>query len=180
MDKKYLDNLIADMQQKSDENAFAEFYSLTKNGLYSFLLAILKDRAKTEDIMQDTYIKFRLGIQSYKTGTNPTAFLMQIGKRLAFNELRKGIRETDTDYAIWDMPDKSPDISESTDTTVLDAIKKYLSRDEAQIVMLHVVSGYKHREIAALLEKPLGTVIWSYNNSIKKLKKILREVNDEI
>lgn len=179
MDKKRLDSLIAEMQKSGSEDAFAEFYRLTAGGLFSFLLSIAGERAAAEDIMQDTYIKFRLNVQSYTIGTNPTAFLMQIGKRTAFNELRKRSRESRVDFSEWEIADNSPDIAEKADTTVLDAVREYLSPDEAQIIMLHIVSGFKHREIAEIVDKPLGTVLWSYNNSLKKLKKILQEKFDE-
>ena len=53
--------------------------------------------------------------------------------------------------------------------------KKILNSEELEIVLLYVVSGYKHREIAKILDKPLGTILWSYNNSIKKLKKALKD-----
>ena len=61
------------------------------------------------------------------------------------------------------------------DTTVTDAMKKVLTADEAQIVMLYVVAGFKHREIAEIVKKPVGTVLWTYNNSLKKLRKYLKE-----
>lgn len=28
-----------------------------------------------------------------------------------------------------------------------------------------------HKEIAKLLHRPLGTILWAYNNALKKLKK---------
>jgi RNA polymerase sigma-70 factor (ECF subfamily) len=37
-------------------------------------------------------------------------------------------------------------------------------------VVLHAVSGLKHREIAAALNLPLPTVLSKYNRALKKLK----------
>ena len=42
---------------------------------------------------------------------------------------------------------------------------------ERQIVTLHVINDLKFREIAEIVEKPLGTVLWIYNKAIKKLKE---------
>jgi RNA polymerase sigma-70 factor (ECF subfamily) len=47
---------------------------------------------------------------------------------------------------------------------------KHLSDQERQIVVLHAVSGLKHREIAAALNLPLPTVLSKYNRALKKLK----------
>lgn len=41
---------------------------------------------------------------------------------------------------------------------------------ERQIVLLHSSSGLKHREIAALLEMPLPTVLSKYHRALKKMK----------
>jgi RNA polymerase sigma-70 factor (ECF subfamily) len=48
-----------------------------------------------------------------------------------------------------------------------------LSDTERQIVVLHAVSGFKHREIAAHLGLPLATVLSKYYRAIKKMKAIL-------
>lgn len=45
-------------------------------------------------------------------------------------------------------------VEELADTTVTDAMKKVLTADEAQIVMLYVVAGFKHREIAEIVKNP--------------------------
>lgn len=62
---------------------------------------------------------------------------------------------------------------------VTSAMNKVLNEDERQIVTLHAISGFKHREIADMLDKPLGTVVWSYNNALSKLKKELQKEDEE-
>ena len=58
------------------------------------------------------------------------------------------------------------------DRVILSECLRSLSDEERQIVMLHAVSGFKHREIAGLLEMPLSTVLSKYNRAMKKLRKI--------
>jgi RNA polymerase sigma-70 factor (ECF subfamily) len=50
-----------------------------------------------------------------------------------------------------------------------------LSEEERQIVLLKAVDGMKHHEIAKLLEKPTGTIMWIYNKAIKKMQKLGKE-----
>ena len=45
-----------------------------------------------------------------------------------------------------------------------------LSLEEREIVYLYAIAGFKHREIANLLQLPLATVLSKYHRSIKKLK----------
>ena len=56
------------------------------------------------------------------------------------------------------------------DKMTLSLCMKSLSDVGRQIVVLHAVSGLKHREIAALLKMPLPTVLSNYNRAIKKLQ----------
>ncbi len=67
MDNKRLDILIARIKESGDETAFAEFYELTSKGLFSYLLSIVRRREVAEDLMQDTYVRFRQSVQSYKS-----------------------------------------------------------------------------------------------------------------
>jgi RNA polymerase sigma-70 factor (ECF subfamily) len=43
--------------------------------------------------------------------------------------------------------------------------------------MLHAVAGFKHREIAGILELPLSTVLSKYNRALKKLKSVWEEAD---
>lgn len=56
---------------------------------------------------------------------------------------------------------------------VLRAALSVLSEQERQVVMLHAVTGLKHREIAQLLELPLATVLSKYRRALKKLNLLL-------
>jgi RNA polymerase sigma-70 factor (ECF subfamily) len=66
------------------------------------------------------------------------------------------------------MPDISPE-----DRHLLQIAMAALTDEERRVVLLHAVTGLKHREIAALLELPLATVLSKYHRAIKKLKKQL-------
>lgn len=101
MDNKRLDILIARIKESGDETAFAEFYELTSKGLFSYLLSIVRRREVAEDLMQDTYVRFRQSVQSYKSG-NPAAFLIEIGKHIAFNHIKRAKYETATDFSEWE------------------------------------------------------------------------------
>ena len=50
---------------------------------------------------------------------------------------------------------------------------RLLSDEERQVVMLHAVSGLRHREIATLLEQPLSTVLSRYHRALAKLRREL-------
>jgi RNA polymerase sigma-70 factor (ECF subfamily) len=48
-----------------------------------------------------------------------------------------------------------------------------LSDEERQIIVLHAVAGFKHREIGEMLDLALPTVLSKYHRAIKKLRAYL-------
>ncbi len=50
---------------------------------------------------------------------------------------------------------------------------KPLKEEQKIVVSLKILGGYTHKEISILLGKPMGTIQWLYNTSIKKLKILL-------
>ena len=48
-----------------------------------------------------------------------------------------------------------------------------LNETQKEVVSLKLYSGLTHKEIGKLLNKPIGTVQWIFNTSIKRLRKIL-------
>ena len=53
---------------------------------------------------------------------------------------------------------------------------KGLKDEQRQVVTLKVLGGYTHKEISVMLGKPIGTIQWIYNTSVKKLKVMLSSI----
>lgn len=168
MNEKQINKLLV-QTARGDNDAFAELYEKTKHGVFSFLYSFLQNYEDTEDAMQTVYLKIKLYIDKYTPDTNGRAWILQIAKNLALNELyarKKTINIDDTD--IEDKAPMSDGISE--------IMQKVLDEDERRIVIMHVLWGFKHREIAEMLNCPTGTVTSKYKRSIAKLKSALKEV----
>lgn len=177
MTKQELDREMLKLQQ-GDENAFEIIYNDTKRGLFAFLLSLTRDYHLSEDMMQTAYIRLRTTISQYRAGSNAYAWLYTIAKNATINEINRRKRESVTDTTEDDGRFGTYSIEEE-DTPVTRAMNKVLSDEERQIVTLHVISGFKHREIAEMLEKPLGTVLWAYNNALGKIKKELQKEGED-
>lgn len=153
--------------------AFEELYVKTKGGVYAFLYTYLHNPADVEDAVQTVYLKVKKGISSYQKGTNGRAWLLQIAKNHALNEIRKRNREIPSDEIEIVA---QPTLNDGTVTAVM---QKVLTEEEQRIVTLHVLWGYKHREIAEMLACPTGTVTSKYKRAIAKVKNALKEVEYE-
>ena len=60
------------------------------------------------------------------------------------------------------------------DRSILRSCLEQLRDEQRQIVTLHALSGFKHREIAAILQLPLPTVLSKYHRAVKRLKQHLQ------
>jgi len=173
MNKRELNNLIIEIQS-GNEKAFEEFYKITNKSVFTFVYSFVKRKDIAEDLTQDTYIKVKRFIFSYKQNTNASAWLLQIAKNITLDYLKKYKSETNFDVSEIDIPsdkNSSPELR----LYLHDLMNKYLSEEERQIILLHDVHGYKNREISKFLNIPLGTILWKYNKAIKVLRKKYEE-----
>jgi len=158
---------------KSD--ALGEIYSLTSKGIFTFVLPLLNDYQLAEDVMQDTYVTCYQKIQFYELGTSARNWLLTIAKNAAISELRKRKRVISYDFNEEPPSPNGIYYLGEIDSPTISLANRILSKEEFNIVMMHVIGEYKHKEISQLLHIPLGTVTWKYMSALKKLKAAIEE-----
>ena len=157
---------------EGDISAMDELYRLVSTDIYAFALSKTGNSKDAEDIMQDTFVRIYQYSRGYEPQGKPLAWIFTIVSSLAN---RKFI--IDQRCSPLEEPDKSIPDGKEFENSVIDAeflkqLMKVLTQEEQQIIVLHIVSGMKHIEIARLLNKPISTVLSRYNRAIKKLKKV--------
>ena len=88
-------------------------------------------------------------------------------------KLRERGKTQDMEPEEWDRLAADNPLVTSEDRQVLQAALDGLSDEERRVVILHAGTGWKHREIAQLLELPLSTVLSKYRRALSKLKQRL-------
>lgn len=163
--------------KNQDETAFEAVYHETKHAVYAMVISIVRDRFLAEDIMQDTYIKMLRNIQSYKRRYKFINWLLTIAKNTALDSLRANRSTVNLD------PGDNDDLFISKDASVEKKMlsEYYLSlipKDQQQIVLLRVVGDLKHKDIASIMEMPLGTVTYLYQKALSTMRENSKEVDD--
>ncbi|MGN0791913.1 MAG: RNA polymerase sigma factor [Christensenellales bacterium] len=171
-DSQMLDDCIRAMAA-GDSSGLAQLYEQASPAVYGFALSVLKNRHDAEDVLQDCFINAFGGAAGYRSAGKPMAWLLTITKNLCMQKLRERRRSLDIPEEDWERYIESIDRVTPEDRLVLTEVMRTLSDEERQIVVLHAVGGFKHREIAELMEMPLATVLSKYSRSIKKLRKHL-------
>jgi len=155
-----------------DKNALSELYNTMNKEIYVFLLMFCKNKHTAEDVLQETFISICEKAGSCKIYNNPRAWIFTIAKNKAIDTIKKDSRTTSIDAFETDdlyMPENIENVI--LDKMQLETLFSVLSKEDKKIVVLHAVYGYKHREIAELLNLPLGTVKRRYKESIDKMKQ---------
>ncbi len=153
---------------EGDMSYFEPFYEKTKQSVFYNILAILKDYALSEDALQETYVKFLENLHKLKKDQNILGYLYTISRNISLDIIRKRKREVSIETYERTLKDEN---SENPRSDILEIAKRILNDKEFEIVILHLVNDMTHKEIAKLKHRPLGTILWSYNNAIKKLRK---------
>lgn len=158
---------------KNDRDALVELYHATSASVYGFALSILKNTHDAEDVLQDCYIAIASSAGGYRSRGKPMAWILTITRNLCLMKIRQYERTSDLPVEDWEKYLEVNDRVTLEDRLLLTECMKHLSDEERQIVVLHVVAGLKHREIAEAFGMPLPTVLSKHSRALKKLKKLL-------
>ena len=173
MDPHDLEELLRQIALGSQQ-AFEELYRATDSAIYGYALSLMRNHHEAQDVMMDTYLKIRCAAHLYMPMGKPMAWILTITKNIARTKLRSAGRQIPLD----DLEETTPSFDrDSEEAVALEQAMKVLGDQERQILILHAVTGLKHREIAEMLGMPLATVLSKYARSLKKPKKALEEDN---
>jgi RNA polymerase sigma-70 factor, ECF subfamily len=158
--------------------------------LYSAALRMTRNAADAEDLVQETYLRAYRGFESFEQGTNLKAWLYRILTNTFINRYRAAQRrpdETDLDEvedfylyrrlgglegarASRSAEDELLDVL--TESEVREAVE-YLPEQFRLAVLLADVEGFSYKEIAEILDIPIGTVMSRLHRGRKLLQKWL-------
>jgi len=164
--------------------------------LFSAALRMTRNRADAEDVVQETYLKAYRAYDSFQEGTNLKAWLYRILTNTYINRYRKKIRRP-TEVDLEEVQDlylyrrigsaDSPDSARSAEDEVLESLVDTDIKSAVESlpehfrlpVLLADVEGFSYKEIADIMEIPIGTVMSRLHRGRKALQKSLWEYAQE-
>ena len=176
----------------ADQATFAEQAMPLMDGLYSAALRMTRNPADAEDLVQETYLKAYRAFHTFEQGTNLKAWLYRILTNTYINIYRAKKRrpdETDLDEvedlylyrrlggleaATAGRSAEEELLDHLTDSEVKDALEA-LPEQFRMAVLLADVEGFAYKEIAEILDIPIGTVMSRLHRGRKAMQKELYE-----
>jgi RNA polymerase sigma-70 factor (ECF subfamily) len=153
--------------------------------LYRAARRYTRTTADAEDLVQETMVKAYAGIHTFTVGSNIRAWLFRILTNTWITSYRTAQRRPDEVLAA-DVTDMRPSASQnqSAELAVLEAMGDEDVRDALQALPEHQrlvvyyadVEGFRYKEIAAILDTPLGTVMSRLHRGRTNLRALLVDV----
>jgi RNA polymerase sigma-70 factor (ECF subfamily) len=164
--------------------------------LYSAALRMTRNPADAEDVLQEAMLKAYRGYHSFTAGTNLKAWLYRILTNTYINAYRRESRrptevelgeledlylfkrlgETETGGAARSAEEEALD--RFVDTDIRDAVESL--PDNFRIpVLLADVEGFSYKEIAEIMDVPIGTVMSRLHRGRKALQRALWKIAQE-
>ena len=156
-----------------EREALAELYRRTRAAVYGLALSYLKNAQDAQDLTQDVYVQVWDCAAQYRSTGSPMGWLLTVCRNLCLMRLRREERHAALSEEEWNAIPAQECGLDADERALLQGALASLSDEERRIVLLHAVTGMKHREIAALLELPLPTVLSKYHRALKKMRIFL-------
>lgn len=176
------------MPGMADRGEFAQQAMEFAPQLYSAALRMTSNRADAEDLVQETYLRAYRGFAGFEEGTNLRAWLFRILTNTFINTYRakqRRVQETELDdledLYLYKRIGSLERASQSAEETLFEmftddevkAALEGLPENFRLPVLLADVEEFSYKEIADMLDIPIGTVMSRLHRGRKAMQKAL-------
>ena len=150
------DRALASACQSGDLRAFERLYQLHGARMKSVARNIVGTTSDAEDAVQDTFLKIQRGIASFRGQSSFATWTFRILINTCYDARRSRMRKKEV---AQDEPDEEKTHAEPRAAAshpslriALERALAHLTRQQRDVFLLYEVEGFRHSEIATILE----------------------------
>jgi len=162
----------------NQQDIISDLYRKHSSYMYGICLRYTKSTEDAEDVLQEGFIKIFHALNSFKGDSNIKTWMGRIMVNTAINHYRKNkklitnnIDEKETEVLRFS---ENNALSQMSADELLEVIND-LPDGYRVIFNLYAIEGYKHREIAEMLEITEGTSKSQFAKARNKVQELLKE-----
>ncbi len=177
------------MNGQEQKSQFEEIAFTYMDSLYSTALRLTRNTEEAEDLVQDTYLRAYRFFDKFQMGTNFKAWIFKILTNTFINKYRKMVRtpqqvqlekvefglenDDNGDASEWSGFDEA-NYEELFDDDIKSALSQ-LSEEFRMVILLADVESFSYKEIAEIINRPIGTVMSRLFRGRKMLQRVLEK-----
>ena len=158
-----------------DRDAFRDLYAATSSRLFAICVALLRDRARAEEALQESFTRIWERASRYDAEKGAAmAWMTVVTRRIALNELRRrdNAHSSLDDEEAPEIPAELPEPDPLAKGRLVDCLDK-LGEERRKWVLLAYIHGYSHEELARRFDRPLGTMKSALFRGLADLRKCI-------
>lgn len=164
-----------------DRKAEFQLYKVCYSYLMSVCIRYTRNPDKAAEVLNIGFLRILTHLDKYKPEVPFKAWIRRIMINTLINEYKKEKKHYDTVLYVEDIyeTDKFSEINEGISKINADQIYELISAlppASQQVFNLYFIDGFKHKEIAKMLDITEGTSKWHLNAAREKLKKMLKNI----
>lgn len=190
-DGEISDRELVALAQKGKYTAFDQLVIRHRGKQYAMIYSMINNEADAWDLTQDSFIKAWKALPKFENRSKFSTWLFRISHNVVYDWKRKKKIQAEgelndeilTEVQLSPQSKTTPSIAIRPDLEMernelaaeIEAALGTLSEKHKEIIILREVQGMDYKEIAALLDCSLGTVMSRLFNARKKLQQLLKK-----
>ena len=172
--------LISRFRESGDRTAITELFGRYQTDLFNFIWQMLRQTQDAEDAMQETLIKAMRALPRYREENHFKSWLFRIAHHEVINTIRRRQRvelheePPGANRAETGNPFGARRLEGQERVSALQQAIEQLPDLERQVVLLRMQQELSFKQIAEVIDAPIGTVLGRMHHAKQRLKKALQ------
>lgn len=178
------ENHLLELVIRFDEQALIEVYDRYSSEIYRYAVRLLADQDLAEECVAETFSRF---LHALKHGNGPRHNLRAYLFRIAHNWITDYFRrQPPSSVMIYPelISDSEIDLQDSLiqnlEEEQIRVALQLLTPDQRQVVILKYIEGWRNKEVAQAMDKPVGAIKSLHHRALNSLRRILIDEHEVV